>query len=259
MPITQKLLLNFSTVPLAIIVVGLSVVLAVATTLLAQLIIPNQRRNSSYRLAPVFFGVEAIIYSILLTVVLFSSWVGFQDAQSNVQKEASCLVELYRNTEAFLPAIKEKIRGLLEEYANSVINEEWKTLAESKLHPHTIQVAKKIWEVYAGYDPKTPTEQAFLQESIRKLYELRECRSERLHDSETGVFPILWFVLLAGEAITVFSISLFAPNLKSRLTATILFSLLVGVFFFTIILFDFPFTGEFTVSPNSFRHALINW
>ena len=65
--------------------------------------------------------------------------------------------------------------------------------------------------------------------------------------------------MLFGEIVAVLSISLFEDDLKSKLVVTVLFGLLVGIFFFTIILFDYPFTGEFVVSPNAFRHALLNW
>ncbi len=259
MPLTQQLLLKVPMALLAVIVVGSSVVLAIMTTFFAHFIVPDHKRKKDSYLTTIIFSANAVLYSVLLASVLITSWIGFQNAQSNVQKEANCLVELYRNTAAFLPAIKQETQTLLEEYVKSVINEEWKTLAESKLNPHTIEIGKEIWKMYTSYLPKTATEQAFLQESIRKLYELRECRSERLEDSRTGVYPILWFVLLAGEVVTVFSISLFADNLKSKLATTILFSILVGIFFFTIILFDFPFTGDLTVSPNSFRQVLLNW
>ena len=179
-----------------------------------------------------------------------------------MQKEANCLVEIYRNTEAFLPEIKQNIHTLLEEYTNSVINEEWKTLAQSQLNPHTIEIGKKIWKTFTHYSPKSETERIFLHESIRKLYELRDCRAKRLEDSKTGVYPLLWCVLLVGEVITVFSISLFADGLRPKLTVAILFGLLVGIFFFAIILFDFPYTGDtnsIIVSSDAFKQALLNW
>ena len=259
MPITQQLLLKFPTVPLAMIVIGISVALALTTTLVAHWIIPGYQRKKESQLQVVIFGINAIIYAILLTLVLFTSWIGFQDAQSNIQKEANCLVELYRNTEAFLPAAKQEIRPLLEKYATSVVHEEWKTLAKSELNPGTILIAKEIWKTYTHYSPKSATEQVFLQESIRKLYELRACRQDRLADSKTGIHPALWFVLLAGEMVTVFSLSLFTEDLRSKLVVTVLFGLLVGIFFFTIILFDFPFTGDMIVSPSAFQSALLSW
>ena len=259
MPITQQLLLNIPTFPLAIMVVGGSIFLTILTTLFSHYVVPQHKQKIGGALTVLIFGTNSIIYAILLAVILFSAWLGFENAQSNVMKEANCVVELYRSTEAFLPALKQDTRNLLEAYIHSVLNEEWKTLAKSELNPHTIEISKMIWQVYSGYAPKTAAEQVFLQESIRKLYELRECRAQRLQDSKIGIYPLLWFVLLVGEVATVFSFAFFTEHIKSKLLAAFLFGALVGLIFFTILLFDFPFTGQLTVSPDALRQVLLYW
>ena len=259
MSFTQKLLLHTPSFLLALVVVGGSIVLASSTTLITQYIIPYYKRKKSNIAATILFGANTLIYSILLTLVLFSSWFGFQNAQLNVQKEANCLIEIYRDADAFLPTIKPDIHVLLEGYTRSIIDEEWKMLSRSELNPHTTEIAKKIWKVYSGFSPKTETEQVFLHESINKLYELREFRTTRLSDSKTGVYPVLWFLLLLGEVATVFSIALFAEDRKASLAIMVLFGLLVGIIFYAIILFDYPFTGDFHVSPDALRQVLLYW
>ena len=259
MPISQQLLLNTPLFLLALVVVGCSIGLAFIATFLTQYITPFDKRKKNNISTTIMFGANSLIYAILLTFVLISSWLGFQNAQSNVQKEANSLVELYRDTEAFLPAIKQEIRALIEEYAKSVIGEEWKTLSRSELNPQTTKISKKIWKVYSSFSPKSETEQVFLHESINKLYELRECRTTRLLDSKTGIFPILWVLLLLGEVATVFSIAIFAEDLKSSLTVMCLFGFLVGIIFYAIVLFDYPYTGGFHVSPDALRQVLLYW
>ncbi|MBI3252598.1 MAG: DUF4239 domain-containing protein [Candidatus Omnitrophica bacterium] len=259
MPFIQRLLLHIPSFLLALGVVGVSILLASTATLVTHYVIPYEKRKKNSLSTTVLFGANTLIYSILLTLVLFSSWLGFKDAQSNVQSEANCLVELFRDTDAFLPVIKQDIRVLLEKYTLSVINEEWQTLARGELSPHTTEIAKAIWRVYSGFSPTTETEQVFLHESVNKLYQLRECRTVRLSDSRTGVYPVLWFLLLLGEVATVFSIVLFAEDLKSSLAVMFLFGFLVGIIFYAIILFDYPYTGEFHVSPEPLRQVLLYW
>ena len=259
MPLTQKLLLYIPTFLLASSVVGFSIALASMTTFITHYIIPYHKRKKNSISTIILFGANTLIYCILLTLVLFSAWFGFQNAQANVQRTANCLVELSRDTEAFLPEIKQDIHALLEKYTKSVIDEEWKTLARSELNPHTTEISKKMWAVYSSFTPKTETEQVFLHESINKLYELRECRTLRLSDSKTGVYPILWLLLLLGEVATVFSIALFAEDFKSSLAVMSLFGFLVGLIFYAIILFDYPYTGDFHVSPDPLKQVLLYW
>ena len=262
MPFTQRLLLNVPTFPLALIVTGFSVFLMVATTAIVHFLAFRYFKiKKTVKLAPVFFAAIASIYSILLGIVLFSSWTGFKDTETDVQKGADCLTELYRSTDAFLPAIKDEVRGLLEQYARSIINDEWPYLARSELNPGSTEIIKKVWHIYSTYVPGTQTEQVFLQESVRELSRLRECRADRLSDSKIGVYPLLWLVLIIGEVIiAIFITLLLEGNLKIELLTTSLFGLLIGLIFFAILLFDFPFTGRsFIVSPAPFKQALSNW
>jgi len=260
MPLTQLLLLKIPIIPLGIIVVASSVALATGTILVIHYLIPHHKPNRhTNQVTMILFGAKALIYSILLALILVGAWIGFDNATVNVQKEANCLIELYRSTEAFLPGIKQETRALLEEYTKSVINDEWKTLQKSELSPRTTEIAKKIWQTYINYSPKTPTEEAFLQESIRKIAELREWRTARLTDSKTGVYPLIWLVLIAGEIATIASIAFFAEDFKSKLIMSVLFAALVGIIFFTIILFDFPYTGTLTASPEPLKQAMLYW
>jgi len=259
MPFIQELLLKIPTILLGIIIVMSSVILAVITIQAVHYFIPYRKHNKTSGVTMILFGTKTLIYSVLVSLVLFTAWSDFKSAGLNVQREADCLIELHRSTEAFLPKIKEETHVLLEEYTRSVINDEWKTLTRSELSPHTTEIAKNIWKVYTAYSPQTETEQIFLQESIRKLYELRECRSTRLTDSKTGINPFLWLVLIAGEIAVIASIAFFAEDLRSKLSMSIFFAVLIGIIFFTIILYDFPFTGEMFVSPEPLKQALLYW
>lgn len=260
MPFTQQLLLNIPTFPLVLIVVGFSIFLAVATTALTHFIYSRYFKiKKGAKLAPVFFAAIASFYSILLGIVLFTSWTSFRDTETDVQNGANCLIELYRSTDAFLPDIKDEVRVLLVQYTKSIINDEWNSLARSELNPGSTEIMKKIWHVYSTYTPKTQTEEVFLQESVRNLCRLREYRAARLSDSKMGVYPLLWLVLIIGEIVTIAFIALLEDNLKIELITAVLFGLLIGLVFFAILLFDFPFTGQdFTVSPAPFKQVLLN-
>ena len=259
MSFIQRLLLHTNSFFLAFVAVGVSIAVASLTTLATGYVISYERRKENNTSKIILFGASALVYAVLLTVVLLSAWFGFQNAQSNAQKEANCLVELYRDTEAFLPEIKEEIHSLLREYTKSILGEEWHALAKSELNPATTEIAKKIWKVSSTLSPKTETEQVFLHESVRKLYELREYRTQRLFDSKTGVYGVIWFLLILGEVATVFSIAVFAEDLRSSFAITCLFGFLVGIIFYAIVLFDYPYTGQFRVYPDAFKQVLLSW
>ena len=259
MPISQKLLLTVPTPLLGLLIVGSSVLLAFVIIVFIRYIYPHHKPKKENKVVIILFAAKTLIYALLLTVILFISWIGFSNTASDVQKEADSLVELYRSTESFLPELKDQVRVLLQEYVNSIINDEWKILARSELSPQTTIIARQIWSIYSHYSPKTLTEQIFLQESIRKLYEMRESRTKRLLVSETGIYTLLWIVLIIGEIVTLVSIAFFVEGFKDKLIMAVSFAILVGLIFFTILLFDYPFTGDFVVSAKPLTRIMAYW
>lgn len=259
MPITQWLLLQIPTPLLGLLIFVCSIALAVATILVVHFIVPQYKPKKQNNVITILFGAKALIYTTLLLTVLFISWADFKSTGLDIQKEADSLVELYRGTDSFLPEIKEHVRVLLQQYIDSLIHNDWNALAKSELSPRSTEIAKEIWQVYASYEPKNSTEQIFLQESVRKLYELRENRTRLLSDSEMGVYPLIWLVLILGEIVTVASIGFFAEGLKAKIIMAILYAALIALIFFAILLFDFPFTGAFVVSSKPLARVMLYW
>lgn len=259
MPFTQKLLFSTPVAILGPLIVGTSVIVAIVIIFIIHYLIPHYKPEKSNQTIVALFTGTKLIYAVLIIVILFISWSGLKQTNDDIEREANGLLELYRSTESFLPEIKEPIRDLLQEYIKSIVNDEWNTLQRSELNPQTTVIAGKIWSIYSHYSPKTVTEQIFLQESIRKLYEMRENRTERLSDSETGIFSLLWIVLIAGEIVVITSIPFFVEGLIARTIMAVSFAFLVGLIYFTILLFDYPFTGDSIVSSKPLTRIMSYW
>ena len=258
-PLTQWLLIHIPTIPLGLLVLAISIAFALLSVLFTAGAIPEAKLGKYRGVTTVIFGGITFLYSIILVTIVTTSWIGFYNANVNVQKEASCLVELYRGADAFPSETSQRLHALLEEYGRDVVNLEWPSLQMSELNDSVTKTARKIWSIYTGFIPKNPTEQLFLQKSIDKITELRECRTKRLSDSQTGVYSILWLVLIVGEIVTISSISLFSEIIAARILVAVFFAIAIGLIFFTILLFDFPFTGGLTVSSSPIKLAMQYW
>jgi high-affinity Fe2+/Pb2+ permease len=85
-----------------------------------------------------------------------------------------------------------------------------------------------------------------------------EMRRQRLVDSQTGIHPSLWFVLLLGGLITVvFTFFFGSDNLAAQLIMTTLLAILIVLILFTILVMDFPFTGDLSISPDALQQVLL--
>jgi FtsH-binding integral membrane protein len=257
MPFTQLILLTIPTPVLCLMIIGASTTLSVVTLLIVRSFVPHHRLKQHNDVAGSIFATVGVLYAVLLAFVVIVVWQSFDKSNLNVQKEANCVVDLYRDAEAFSPEFKKEVVDLLKDYIKGVIDEEWKTMERGEPSQRVTETLGNMWHAYSSYLPKNITEQTFFEESVRKLNELGELRRMRLMDSNTGIHPVLWFVLIVGGVVTMIFVSFFgAENLKAQVVMALLLSMLVGLILFTIASMDYPFTGSVSISPEIFKVIL---
>ena len=72
-----------------------------------------------------------------------------------------------------------------------------------------------------------------------------------------GLHPSLWFVLLLGGIITVvFTFFFGSQNLYAQLTMTTLLAVLIVLIIFTILIMDFPYSGDLSIPVTPFQQVL---
>ncbi|MFA6078269.1 MAG: DUF4239 domain-containing protein [Candidatus Omnitrophota bacterium] len=258
MPVTQKLLLCVPTLPLAIMIVAISVILSVLGLFLVKRLVPHQKLKSHNDVAGAIFGTFGVMYAVLLAFAVIITWENFDKISLNVEKEANCIADIYRMAGGLSDPMKSDARTRLIEYAKSITHEEWPVLAKGEASKHTSDLMKGIWALYSSYAPKTETERIFFEESVGKLDDVSELRRMRIVDSSKGIHPVLWVVLLIGNAATIiFTFFFGSENFKSHFIMTILLTILMALILFTILLFDFPFTGDVSISAAPFKAMLL--
>ena len=259
MPIMQQLLFKIPSFFLGLIVVGGAVAFSILGLLIVRRFISHSKLKTHHDVADPILGALAAIYAVLIAFVVVTVWQSFDKSNANVQQEANCLADVYRDSEAFSPDFHRKVGDLLCEYRQAVIDDEWKTMARGEMSPEVEKLMRKIWALFIVYQPKTSTEQSFFDESVRKLNLLQGLRSQRLMDSKTGIEPLLWFVLIGGGLSTIsFTFFFGAESLKAQLAMVTLLAITISLILFTIMSLDFPFTGSTSISPGPFKQVLLD-
>ncbi|MDD5585080.1 MAG: DUF4239 domain-containing protein [Candidatus Omnitrophica bacterium] len=257
MPFTQRLLVDVPLVSLGIIIVMSSIVLSVAGLLLVRYFVPHKKLEVHNDVASAIFGTLGMAYTVLLAFVVVIVWQAFDKANVNVEKEANCVVTLYRDAESFSDTAKIQIRTALNEYAKAVIHEEWAVLARGEASPHAQELINTLHRAYSSYVPHAITDQIFFETSVNRFNELCELRRERLLDSRNGIHPVLWFVLVVGGIATImFTFFFGSENLGAQLIMTMLLSAIIALILFTILVFDFPFSGSVNITPQAFSRVV---
>ena len=117
--------------------------------------------------------------------------------------------------------------------------------------------ADRVWEITVKFEPQNAKEKIFFSEMLGKMNSAVEMRRARLQDSASGLHPSLWFVLLLGGIITVvFTFFFGSQNLFAQLTMTIMLAVLIVLILFTILLMDFPYSGDLSITVAPMQQVL---
>ena len=80
-------------------------------------------------MAGFIIAVVGVIYAVLPAFVVIVSWENFSQAESAVGQEASALRSIYRESQAFPPDVRARIRADVLRYASTAIEKEWPAMA----------------------------------------------------------------------------------------------------------------------------------
>ncbi len=255
----QSMLLNIHPFILAIIIILGSVVISIAGLIVTRSYFPIHKIKFHNDVAGYIFASLGAIYAVLLAFMVVVSWQQFDNTNTNVVKEANAIASIYRDSEAFSPEFRTRVRASLDEYVNAVINDEWPLLAKGERSMKVQKISDGIWKLFGDYQPKTEAEKIFFQESVKKLNEEGELRRGRILDSQSGIPGVLWTVLIIGGIVTiVFTLFFGTENFGAQMVMTSLLAIMISSILYTIFVFDYPFTGSVTVSPSEFKIVLQN-
>jgi len=249
--------LAITTIWLGVLIVGGTIAATLVGAVLARRFIPRERIVEHQDVAAVMFSMVGLLYAILLAFVVVVVWEQFDSAEQNVDDEVTKISNLMRDANGFDAAQQAKVKGRLLTYSQSVIHDEWKTMAHGKSSPETAEDYRKIWVAYYDYTPRTDVQRSFYDESVDKLNELGAARRLRLLASQSSVPGLLWMLLIAGAVVTLSFVYLF--EMPGRLFQPLVAGAISGLtafILFLVLALDHPFSGDVKIEPTAFQQII---
>lgn len=250
----QYLVMHLSPFLLGVVCILCPVILVYFGLFLARKAIPHRFLSQHHDVTGAIFGALGTIYGIFLAFIVATTWQYYSTTGANIVQEARCIGDLYSNAKASPQEFGDQIRKILRDYRETLVNEEWKSLARGKANPAATQLMAQLSDAYVSHKVQDASEGAFFQESVQNLNRLKELRASRIDDSSSGLVPFLWCVLLAGGVATVGFTFLFAPsNIHAQAIMAVLLTMVICLTLYTIVNLDFPFSGLVAISPEPLR------
>jgi len=203
------------------------------------------------------FATLGVTYAVLLSFIVIVTWQNFDEAHKNAAREANDIVSLYHNTRPLPAAFRSELKGHLVTYVRAIIEDEWPIMIKGEQSAQAQQAQDAIWRLYGRYVPKSETHKIFFMEFLDKLNAACELRRARLFEAHLAIHPVIYFVLIVGGLITIaFTLFFGTENFVPQIIMTSLLAAMIGIALATVIILDFPFTGDVSVTADVFKAAL---
>lgn len=202
------------------------------------------------------FATEGVIYAVLLAFVVIVVWEQYLTAENNVSQEGSALIAVARDASSFPEPARAQVYAQLNDYARLVMQNEWRTLDESRLEEQESRDAlariNTVWSIYRGLPPGTVD-----PHTSESLDNLSTHRAARLESNVAALPGALWVGLVLGGVVTIcFSLILYMESVWLHAALTVLLTVIIATSLWMILMINHPFAGDVSVSTDAFRHAI---
>jgi len=214
-------------------------------------------RRAHNDLAGFSIAIISLVYTVLLAFIAVATWEAFASADGLVQQEAGYIGNLYRDTRGFPDAVGQPMRKALEEYAETVIHQEWPVQQQGRLPSAGWKPLYDLHNELAGYQPETRGEAVVEAEFLRTLNEIYRVREARLTAAAGHIPPVIWWIIAIGGLLTVAFTYLFGfESFGLHLTMTGAVAAALALVVVLIVALDWPFRGEVSVSPEAYENVV---
>jgi hypothetical protein len=240
--------------------IGGSILISLLGLWLVRKFAPFEIMEGHKEIAGFIYGILGTIYAVILGFSVIFLWEQYHDAEMVADREASQLSNLHRLAQA-LPEDRQDVFSLsLEKYCRLVIDEEWPLMDQRKPSAKTHEQLLDIWRKGQALDPGTEREKIILDKIVDTLSNLDDARRGRLLAARSSLPKPLWFVLIAGAALTIgFSYLFGIRNAIAHTVITIFLAASIGLGLFLIAALEGPFSGSLRLPPEAFTAVLEGW
>ena len=253
------LLNHFSTVTLAVITVGGTVVLAVTGSVLLRRRYPSLAKGEHNDMVGVTLGMFGAIYGIILAFVIVTLWTQLENTETIVATEATDVSLIARDAAAFPPPVRTRLDAALGEYVHAVVEQQWPRMRAGRpSYGATAGKLQSVYDVLQTYEPKATREEVFYEQAVDHVNDVASQRRARLTMAQQQLPPLLQ-VLAFGGAVVLIPLTFLYGMRKLRIQILFVASVaaLIGFSLLLVFVLDRPFAGDLSVSPAPFRQGAL--
>jgi uncharacterized protein DUF4239 len=237
-----------------LLIVGGGTLIAVAGVLMVRGRVELAALRANHDVAGYILAVVGTLYAVLLGLVVINVQNKYDQARAMAVQEANACSNLYQLTKGLPAANRSALRAVLADYVKQAIDEDWNAIARGLQKEGTNEEYRKLWQAVADLQPSPGREESIYAAMLTTMQQLSDARRFRKVTGRTGVSPVLWLILIAGEIVTVLFTYFFGvTSLRSHLAMVAFMAFFLSLNVFLIALYDDPYRADLEVKAAGFN------
>ena len=216
-------------------------------------------------LVPPFLALPAVMFAFLMGFMSSDAWQNYSYARTALINE-SVAIKRILNIPVGAPELQKNIKLSMQTYLEGVLNEEWADSINKSPSPKAQAsidgMELSIWEGVAACGQASGKTHLCIDSIMSGAYigalnDLRAARQQRLSLGYVGSANGKWVLAIILGLISVISVAaVHRNNIKTGITALILYCLSIWIALGIAVLFSNPYEGSERLQPIPFMTTL---
>jgi Kef-type K+ transport system membrane component KefB len=217
----------------------------------------NKDQMEANGIVSAYFGAVVAFYGITLGLISVGAWQNFSDVENKAAREASAVAALYRDVSNYPEPTRQVLRAKLKDYTRYVVDVAWPQQRKGIIPTGGTERIQSFEADLYPFEPKTMSQLALHQETLRQFNSLIELRGMRLQSVTGGLPATIWWVVCIGAMVSIALTWLFlVDSFRLHEILTGVYAGLIGLLVFLMAAMDNPYRGKFSVGPDAFEIVL---
>lgn len=249
------ILYNIPSWLLAIVIVSITVLYSVIGLIIVRRFMSDDVRAELNDVTSATSATAGIAYAVILAFVGIAAWESFGRADDIVRAEAAAAIDIWLGMRPYPIEFEIKVRQSIEEYINSVIDEEWPLQQKGEYSETGDHIIENLHRLIGDFSPVTNAQLVAHSEINSKINTLAGARRNRISINNRGeIHETVYALIILGTMLVIsFTWAMGTRNFMGHLVLTSMLGVSIGLIIFLIVAMDWPFRGEFSIGPDAFE------
>ena len=253
----RGLLNHVATLPLALLVIGLVICVAVGAVLVGRRLVPGVREGTWSHPAGSVLEVIGAMVGLLLAFAVVIQFQFYIEAVDDSRDEAARLSQLVRDARGFAPGDSLRVNAAVDAYTRAVVDDEWPSMRDGRSSPAAAARLDDLVAALQQADPGTGARRVFYEAAVSELNAVIGARLARIDRAEDGPPMLLVALLLVGVAVMLaYAMLVGARSRGFHFATAAALGTVVGITLLLFITFSYPFSGGISVDASVFEDHL---